>query len=80
MTAAQTLREAAALIRERAQAATPGPYIVSDVNEGTWPPRPGWEITNEAFGNPPADEDAPWLAVELHTGMEADARGRRHDR
>jgi hypothetical protein len=70
--AADQLRRAAATLRERAGAATPGPWQHSDANEGTMH-HPGWMVTNDAFHNPPADEDAPWLAVELHTGVEADA-------
>jgi hypothetical protein len=54
------------------RAATPGPWQHFDANEGTGH-FPGWMVANDAFHNPPADEDAPWLAVELHTGVEADA-------
>lgn len=70
---ADILRKAAAKLREHDQAATPGPWIVDDPNEGDH--LPFWMVINDAFLNPPADdEDAPWLAVELHTGVEADAR------
>jgi hypothetical protein len=54
-------------------AATPGPWEVYDSNEGTWPPRPGWSVANDAFHNPPADEDAPWISVDVHVGTKADA-------
>jgi hypothetical protein len=67
------LRRAATLIRERAEKATPGPWLVSDTIEGMWPPRPGWQIVNDAYLNPLVDDDELWLAVELHTGCEADA-------
>lgn len=60
-------------IEARANAATPGPWDVSDGNEGDWPPRPLWMVTNEAFHNPPADDDTPWIAAELHTGVRDDA-------
>lgn len=57
-----------------AKAATPGEWIKCDFNEGDGsPPRPLWGVATEAFWNPSADEDEPWLAVELHTGVEADA-------
>jgi hypothetical protein len=60
---------------ETAKAATPGPWIAADANAESDPSySPFWTITNDAFHNPPADEDEPWLAVELHTGVEADAR------
>jgi len=32
-----------------------------------------WCVANDAFHNPPVDEDAPWLAVEVHTGVKEDA-------
>ena len=65
-------RQRIAEIRARCEAATPGPWMLADSNKGTEYP-PMWEITNDAFHNPPADEDAPWLAIQLHTGMKADA-------
>lgn len=61
-------------IEALAKRATPGPWAAYDSNEGTWPPRPGWSVANDAFHNPPADdEDAPWIAVDLHVGQQADA-------
>lgn len=59
-------------LRALSEAAAPGPWTHSDENAGT-EYRPGWVVTNDAFHNPPADDDEPWLAVELHTGTEADA-------
>src|SRR4051812_14193337 len=59
--------------RRLADAATEGPWEAYDSNEGMWPPRPGWSVANEAFHNPPADEDAQWLAVDVHVGSKADA-------
>jgi hypothetical protein len=60
-------------ITARLDAATPGPWEAYDANEGEWPPRPMWCVANDAFHNPPEDEDAPWLAVEVHTGVKRDA-------
>ncbi|WIV32204.1 hypothetical protein QN084_06225 [Paenarthrobacter sp. R1] len=60
-------------IQERLDAATPGPWETYDANEGEWPPRPMWCVANDAFHNPTADEDEPWLAVEIHTGCKEDA-------
>jgi len=52
--------------------ATPvGDWYVRDGNEGTMN-APFWEVANPAYDNP--TDDTPWLAVELHTGNEADAR------
>ncbi len=44
------------------------PWTVCDANEGSNPYGPLWMVTNDAFHNPPADDDELWLAVELHTG------------
>jgi hypothetical protein len=55
-----------------AREATPGPWEVDNPNSGSGYP-PFWNIVNDAFVNPPADDDEPWLAVELHTGVKADA-------
>lgn len=57
---------------ERARAATPGPWIVDDPNGGDH--LPFWMVINDAFVNPPTDDETPWLAVEVHTGVEGDAR------
>lgn len=59
-----------AAIAARAAAATPGPWKHGNANEK--PYAPFWMITNEAFHNPGPD-DEEWVAVELHTGVEADA-------
>jgi len=53
--------------------ATPPPWEVYDSNQGVWPPRPGWSVANDAFHNPPADEDAPWISVDVYVGTKADA-------
>ena len=52
---------------------TPGPWQAYDANEGT-EYFPGWEVANDEYHNPSPDEDAPWIAVHLTTGVEADAR------
>lgn len=71
---AAVLREAAALMRERAEAEPSVGWTKVDFNEGDgYPFRPLWGISNDAYFNPPADEDEPWLAVEIHTGTEATA-------
>jgi hypothetical protein len=59
-------------IQAQLDAATPGKWEVTDGNEGEWPPRPLWMVTNDEFHNPGSDEE-PWLAVELHTGVKEDA-------
>jgi len=58
-------------MRDTARAATPGPWAVFDANEGTSSPA-GWMVANDAFHNPSGD-DAPWIAVEIHTGGVEDA-------
>jgi hypothetical protein len=69
-----TLLAAVEARKARAEAATEGDWFVDDPNDGT-DYRPFWMVINDAFVNPPSDdEDVPWLAVELHTGVEADAR------
>lgn len=52
---------------------TPGDWEMYDANDGEWPPRPMWCVANDAFHNPSDNEDAPWMAVEIHTGCKADA-------
>ena len=70
----ETLRQAAALMRERAEAEPARGWMKVDFNEGNgFPPRPLWGVSNDAYFNPPADEDEPWLAVEVMTGTEATA-------
>ena len=59
-------------IRARCEAATPGPWSAYNANEGT-EYLPAWEVANDAYHNPPADEDAPWIAVHLETGVRDDA-------
>ena len=71
---ADILREAAALMRSRAEAENSRGWYKVDFNEGDGHPyRPLWGVSNEAYFDPPADEDVPWLAVEIHTGLEATA-------
>lgn len=67
-------REVLAEIQAVADAATPGPWLVSNVNEGMREFGAFWEVANDAYYNPSADEDVPWLAVHLDTGIEQDAR------
>lgn len=69
---AEILRRAAALMRERAEADGSQGWRVEDANEGL-SSRPLWMVTNDAFHNPPANDDDPWLAVEVHTGTRATA-------
>ena len=69
---AETLRRAAALMRERAEADGSSGWQVEDANEGT-EYHPLWMVTNDAFHNPSANDDEPWLAVEVHTGTKATA-------
>lgn len=70
----ESLRAAAALMRERAQAENSRGWYKVDFNEGDGAPfRPLWGVSNDVYFNPPADEDEPWLAVEIHTGTEATA-------
>ena len=74
------VRELLAGIEKRADAATPGPWDVSNANEGMYEYGPFWMITNDEFHNPSGDEDAPWLAVEIHTGDKGDAEFIAHAR
>jgi hypothetical protein len=67
-------------IRRREQAATPGPWTAGNLNEDAEGQRPLWGVTNDAFRNPPADDDAPWIAVEVHVGDHADAEFIAHAR
>lgn len=60
-------------------AATPGPWEAYNANEGT-DYLPAWEVANDAFHNPPADENAPWIAVHLETGIREDAEFIAHAR
>ena len=71
---ADILREAAALMRSRAEAENSRGWYKVDFNEGDgYPYRPLWGVSNEAYFDPSAEEDVPWLAVEIHTGLEATA-------
>ena len=67
------LRGVAALMRERTEAEASRGWQVEDANEGDGNYRPLWMVTNDAFHNPPSNEDEPWLAVEIHTGTKATA-------
>jgi hypothetical protein len=58
-------------IRRRAEAACPGPWQAYNGNEGT-EYGPLWAVANNAYHNPPADEDAPWIAVHIETGTRDD--------
>lgn len=57
------------------EAATGGMWEACDMNEGMSPPRPLWGVVNEAYYNPPAedDEEAGYVEVEIHVGDKADA-------
>ena len=59
-------------VQEPKRAWTPGPWAAYNGNEGT-DYFPSWEVANDAYHNPPADDDAPWIAVHLTTGVKADA-------
>lgn len=66
-------------IRQRTEAACPGPWQKYNGNEGT-EYAPLWAVANDAYHNPPANEDEPWIAVDVHTGIEADAEFIAHAR
>lgn len=66
-------REVLDEIQARVTAATPGPWEVSDANEGMHEYGPMWMVTNDEFHNPSGGEDEPWLAVEMRVGDEQDA-------
>ena len=68
---AETLRKAAALMRERAEAEASRDWEAVDFNDD--PAGPLWGVANDAFFNPPSDDETPWLAVEVHTGHRATA-------
>ena len=55
-----------------ADVATPGPWEVYDANEDSGH-GPLWCVANDAFHNPPADDNDPWVAVEVHVGGREDA-------
>jgi hypothetical protein len=63
----------------RADAATPGPWWVADGNEGH-EAGPLWMVVNDAFLNPPADPDVPWIAAEVRIGIQWDAEFIAHAR
>lgn len=58
-------------VRKRLEAAAPGPWEAYDANGGEQ--RPMWCVANDAFHNPSADDNEPWIAVEIRTGYRADA-------
>ena len=61
-------------MRSRAEAENSRGWYKVDFNEGDDPMYcPLWGVSNDVYFNPPADDDAPWLAVEVHTGTEATA-------
>lgn len=65
-------RDYLAAVQQRADAATDGPWKAYDSNEET-DYLPLWSVANDAFHNPPADEGAPWVAVDVQVGHRADA-------
>lgn len=65
------LLEAITARKARAEAASPGPWIICDPNEGSGA-LPFWNVVNDAYLNPSGD-DEPVLDVELHVGSKADA-------
>ena len=72
MTAIEILERAISKL-EQLREAEGFPWEVCDHNEGMSPPRPLWGIVNEAYLNPPEDDEAPWVAVEIHTGDKSTA-------
>ena len=74
MNADQSLRDAAKVLRERAQKATPGPWTVedrfgSDVDRAyVMPLQPDIHSYVSAGGSPDLDEDAPYIAT-MHPGV-----------
>lgn len=61
-------------LRGLAEAEASSGWYKVDFNDGDDPAyRPLWGVANDAYFNPPADEETPWLAVEVHTGTEATA-------
>lgn len=61
--------ERLAELQRAAEAATPGPWQVTDFNEGMCPPRPLWGVITEDFDG--CDDS---FEVEIHTGGKADAQ------
>lgn len=59
-------------IRRRAEAACPGPWQAYNGNEGSVDYGPLWAVANDAYHNPPTDDDTPWIAVHIETGIQAD--------
>lgn len=59
-------------LRKIAEQATPGPWEMYDANEDS-DHAPLWCVANDEFHNPSGDEDAEWIAVEVHTGDKPDA-------
>lgn len=57
---------------EQRTAHTPGPWYVTDPNEGSGL-LPSWEICNDEFDNPSGDDDAPVLHVVVEYGTKEDA-------
>lgn len=66
-------------IEARADAATEGPWEMYDGNEGT-EYAPLWCVANDAFHNPPEDEAAEWIGVEIYVGDKPDAEFIAHAR
>lgn len=77
----ERLNQRAKEIRARLAATTPGVWKKYNANEGMdHAYGPMWCVANDAFHNPPDTDDEPWLAVEIHTGVEQDADFIAHSR
>lgn len=69
-----SLRDSLAQVVALLDRATPGQLEVMDDNEGQWPPRPLWIVTNNMMAVGDSPEDEPWLEARIDYGTEADAR------
>ena len=64
--------EEIAELKRLAEAATPGPWIAYDENEGVFPPRPLWCVANDQYHNP-IGNDEPCFGATLEYGSGGDA-------
>lgn len=56
-------------IRARVEVAGVGPWETYDANEGMDRAyAPMWCVANDAFHNPPADEDVEWVGIDVYVG------------
>lgn len=56
-----------------ANAATPGPWELTDFNEGEDPPQPLWGVVNPPYYNPLDHPDDDAAEVQVHVGSREDA-------